>query len=65
MEISITAFATDRGLGRPAGVLIAAQAAASFAAGSGTERATTPLPPADRYVRLSFLLLWASCHSCH
>jgi MFS family permease len=56
MEISITAFATDQGSAGLAGVLIAAQAAASFAAGVWYGASHHATPAADRYVRLSFLL---------
>jgi MFS family permease len=56
MEISITAFATGEGSGSLAGVLIAAQAAASFAAGAWYGSRHHATPAADRYVRLSWLL---------
>jgi len=56
MEISITAFATDQGSAGLAGVLIAAQAAASFAAGLWYGARHHAAPAADRYVRLSILL---------
>jgi MFS family permease len=56
MEISITAFATDRGSAGLAGVLIAAQAAASFSAGVWYGARHHAAPAADRYVRLSILL---------
>jgi Major Facilitator Superfamily len=56
MEISITAFATGEGSAGLAGVLIAAQAAASFAAGAWYGSRHHATPAAGRYVRLSFLL---------
>jgi MFS family permease len=56
MEISITAFATDQGSAGLAGVLIAAQASASFAAGVWYGARHHATPAADRYVRLSVLL---------
>jgi len=56
MEISITAFATGEGASSLAGVLIAAQAAASFAAGVWYGARHHSAPAASRYVRLSFLL---------
>lgn len=56
MEISITAFATGEGSAGLAGVLIAAQAAASFASGVWYGARHHATPAASRYVRLSFLL---------
>jgi MFS family permease len=56
MEISITAFATGEGAAGLAGVLIAAQAAASFAAGAWYGSRHHAAPAASRYVRLNFLL---------
>jgi hypothetical protein len=56
MEISITAFATDQGSAGLAGVLIAAQAAASFAAGLWYGARHHAAPAAERYVRLSILI---------
>jgi MFS family permease len=56
MEISTTAFATGEGSASLAGVLIAAQAAASFAAGVWYGSRHHAAPVAARYVRLSFLL---------
>ena len=56
MEISITAFATQEGSAGLAGVLIAAQAAASFVAGVWYGARHHAAPAADRYVRLSILL---------
>jgi MFS family permease len=56
MEISITAFATGEGSASLAGVLIAVQAAASFASGAWYGSRHHATPAASRYVRLSFLL---------
>ena len=56
MEISITAFATGEGSSSLAGVLIACQAAASFAAGAWYGSRHHAAPAASRYVRLSALL---------
>ncbi len=56
MEISVTAFATQEGSAGLAGVLIAAQAAASFVTGVWYGARHHATPAADRYVHLSILL---------
>ncbi len=56
MEISTTAFATGEGSASLAGALIAAQAAASFAAGVWYGSRHHESPASSRYVRLSFML---------
>jgi MFS family permease len=57
MEISITAFATEEGSSSLAGVLIAVQAAASLVAGLWYGSRHHRAPAADRYARLSLLLM--------
>jgi MFS family permease len=56
MEISITAFATGEGSAGLAGLLIAAQATASFASGLWYGSSHHATSAASRYVRLSLLL---------
>jgi predicted MFS family arabinose efflux permease len=56
MEISITAFATDEGSSSLAGVLIAAQAAASLAAGLWYGSRHHESPAGVRYPRICLLL---------
>jgi MFS family permease len=57
MEIAITAFATQEGSSSLAGVLIAVQAAASLAGGLWYGARHHRTPAADRYPRLSLLLM--------
>lgn len=56
LEISITAFATQQGSAGLSGALVAAQAAASLAAGLWYGSRHHRVPAADRYARLSLIL---------